>query len=211
MHTCTTQPHSHAFAQPQVPLTFTSQCHQSSLCETALTTNSAGATFTVTSGEGVHVYPARTERTSSGTRSSRLSSRSITTSSDESWSEISEVDEDDIDPSDSASRGQPTSRRHHTEAASAPIRRASSRRVPLPAERERVRHREELPPRRHSSRRQHVSRHDSHDSRTRHRSTSRRVPSDESGSTAASSDDYPPQPLYGPPGYVINRDISIDD
>ncbi|UJO16681.1 uncharacterized protein CLAFUR5_04918 [Fulvia fulva] len=162
------------------------------------------ASIVVSSGSDriVHVYP---ERTSSGgsasARSPASSGGSRSFSSEESWSEVEY--EDDIDPSDSASRSrQPASRRHTVEARPAPQRRHSSRRVV---------EREEAPARRQSSRRHHTSRHESH-SHSRHgRSTSRRVPSDESSSTVASADDYPPYGHHGmprgsyaapmPPGY----------
>ncbi|KAF7188110.1 hypothetical protein HII31_10584 [Pseudocercospora fuligena] len=137
----------------------------------------------------IHVYSA--DRTSSGgsasARSPASSGGSRSFSSD-SWSEI---DDDDIEPSDSASRSRHPSRRHTVEARPAPTRRQSSRRV---VEREEI----EEPRRRHSSRRHH-SRHESrHDSR-HGRSSSRRVPSDESSSSVASPDDYPPYGHHGMP------------
>ncbi|CAK3846816.1 Hypothetical predicted protein [Lecanosticta acicola] len=171
------------------------------------TTRKHSATFTVTSGSErvVHVYPDRTDRTSSGgsasVRSPLSSGGSRTPSSEESWSEVEYEDEDEeeIGPSDSASRSRhpPPSRRHTVEAPGAPSRRHSSRRESARPERQ------EAPPRRHSSRRHHTSRHDDrhdrhdrHDSHSRHaRSSSRRVGSDESSSTVASADDYP----YGHP------------
>ncbi|SMR54998.1 unnamed protein product [Zymoseptoria tritici ST99CH_1A5] len=149
-----------------------------------------GAKFTVHSGsERVVVFPDRSERTSSSgsVRRSRISSRSL--SSEESWSEIDEIEEDDIEPSDSASRSRhPTaaSRRHTVEARPAPSRHSSSRHSSSRRP-ERV-EREEPPPRRHSTRHtQPVRRESAH---RPHRSSSHRVPSDESSSTVASADDY---------------------
>ena len=165
------------------------------------TSRKHSATFTVTSGSErvVHVYPDRTDRTSSGgsasVRSPASSGGSRSLSSDESWSELEydDEEEEEIGPSDSASRARhPPSRRHTVEAPGVPRRRHSSRRESVIPERE------EVPSRRHSSRRHHRSRHDDrHDSHSRHgRSTSTRVGSDESSSTVASADDYP----YGHPG-----------
>ncbi|KAK4499965.1 hypothetical protein PRZ48_008151 [Zasmidium cellare] len=154
------------------------------------------ASIVVSSGSGservVHVYPDRADRTSSGgstsARSPASSGGSFT--SDESWDE---VEYDDIDPSDSASRSRHHHSRRHTVEAPAPSRRHSSHRRVVEVERE------ELPPRRHSSRRHHSSRHDSSHSRHRRRDSSRRVPSDESSSTVASHDDYPPYGHHGMP------------
>ncbi|KAF2168950.1 hypothetical protein M409DRAFT_65289 [Zasmidium cellare ATCC 36951] len=156
------------------------------------------ASIVVSSGSGservVHVYPDRADRTSSG---GSTSARSPTSSggsfgSEESWSEV-EYDDDEIDPSDSASRSRHPHSRRHTVEAPAPSRRHSSHRRVVEVERD------ELPPRRHSSRRHHSSRHDSSHSRHRRRDSSRRVPSDESSSTVASHDDYPPYGHHGMP------------
>lgn len=143
-------------------------------------------TFTVSSEGSERVVVLDRSRTSSGrsvsvqspTESSGSRSYAGSTGSD-SWSEVEHPyegeEEDEIDPSDSASRSrQPPSRRSTTETRPAPKRRHSSRRIT---------EREEIPSRRHSSRRHHSSRHRRHESQ--------RVPSDDSASTVASHDDYP--------------------
>ena len=109
-------------------------------------------------------------------------------SSEESWSEVGD---DDIEPSDSASRSRQSSNRRHTvEARAPPSRRHSSRRGPP--------EQDDIPLRTHSNRRDSTNYHQPqrHDSRHDPR-YSRRVPSDQSSSTVASADDYPPYGHHG--------------
>ena len=129
----------------------------------------------------------RSHRSSQGSQHSQNSQSYGSGGSVESWTELERPqyeEEDEIDPSDSASRSRPPSstRGYHTEARPAPTRRHSSRRITR--EQELIEEEEDRPRRRESSRRHHHS-------RRRHRDE-RRVPSDESSSTVASShDDYP--------------------
>jgi hypothetical protein len=153
-------------------------------------------TFTVSSGSDrvVEIRPPR----QSASVASGPSVHSPTTSSGgrsfssgtESWSDLGE--EDDLRPSDSASRSRQPSRRHTTEVRPAPTRRHSSRHVVPEREEE-----EESPPPR-------PRRRATHTTSSRHRrGESRRTPSDESGSVA-SYEDYPyshhgaPQPPRAP-------------
>jgi len=148
------------------------------------------AIVTVSSGSGaerlVEVYPTgRRRRGHSVVDSPSLPSSSgsrgySSSTSSEGWSQVEALDEDVIEPIDSASQSRVRpSRRHTTEARPAPASRHSSRRV--------VQEREEVP-RRRSSRREPSSRH--------RRTESRRTPSDESVSVA-SYDDYPPYGHHG--------------
>ncbi|GIZ49132.1 hypothetical protein CKM354_001216900 [Cercospora kikuchii] len=156
------------------------------------------ASFSVRTGADrvIHVFPGG--HTSSGGSASVRSplssggSRSPS-SSDSSWDNIGDGDyEDEIDPSDSASRSRgPHSRRPTVEVPIPPARRHSSRRTHRDVERE-----ERSPPRHRSSRRHH-SRHESRHERRRDRSSSRRELSDGSSSAGTVADDYPP---YGHPG-----------
>jgi hypothetical protein len=149
--------------------------------------HSATATsYTISSGsDRIEVYPARPRRRrghSSG-GSTSVHSGSFTSDSSDSFVQVhgpydeEQEEEDDIEPSDSASRSRRTTRRAHTTDRPAPTRRHSSRRIVVEREPE------ELPSRRHSSRRDHSSRH--------RRTESRRAHSDESASSVASYDDYP--------------------
>jgi hypothetical protein len=129
----------------------------------------------------VRVYPA--------TRSPSISSpssESHSSFSGDSWDRLSE--EDDIDPSESASRPprHSRSRRHNTEAPPAPARRQPSRFVPQQEE-EPSRHRSH----RHRSSRHHAPEvHESRDRRGEHREP-RRQPSDASSTDTLEYDDYP--------------------
>ncbi|KAM3414664.1 hypothetical protein BST61_g9822 [Cercospora zeina] len=155
------------------------------------------ASFSVRTGADrvIHVFPGR--QTSSGGSASARSplssggSRSPS-SSDSSWDQIGDGDyEDEIDPSDSASRSRaPHSRRPTVAAPVPPGRRHSSRRAHRDIERD-----ETSPPRHRSSR--HHSRHGSRHERRRDRSSTRRELSDGSSSAGTVADDYP---LYGHSG-----------
>ncbi|GAB7359304.1 hypothetical protein MBLNU230_g5956t1 [Neophaeotheca triangularis] len=143
-------------------------------------------TYTVSSGSGrVYVLPGKESNSASS-----ASVHSPTESEDQSFSSSAGSDgwtdvgfDDGIRPSDSASHSRhPPSRRHTTEARPAPTRRHSSRRVD--------RKPEEVPQGR-SSHRHHTTHHK--------RRESQRTPSDESTSTVASQDDYPPYGHHGMP------------
>ncbi|KAK5107828.1 hypothetical protein LTR62_000642 [Meristemomyces frigidus] len=120
-----------------------------------------------------------------------VSIHSPTSSGGNSFSSYELVSDDEIDPSDSASRSRhPVSRRRTTEVRPAPQRRHSSRRVVG-----RVDEQEESPPP--------IRRRATHTATRHRRAESRRTPSDESASVA-SYDDHPfghhgaPQPPRAP-------------
>ncbi|KAI5358414.1 hypothetical protein Slin15195_G108670 [Septoria linicola] len=178
---------------PRVPSPRASAPKESS-ADIARPRRQSTASFSVRAGERIiHVFPNGT--TSSGGSASVRSPISSggsqsPSSSDSSWDR---VDDDDIDPSDSASRSRvPASRRPTVEAPRPPARRHSSRRDYRDRERE-----ERSPPRRQSSR--HQSRHESRHDRRHERSSSRRVHSDGSSSAGTVADDYPYHGHHGMP------------